>query len=111
RAVILIEACEESGSYDLPAYIEHLAPRIGQLSLVVCLDSGCANYDQLWTTTSLRGLVVGTLEVSLLTEGVHSGDGSGVVASSFRVLRQLLARLEDANSGRIELEELNLPIP
>ncbi|MEJ7596508.1 MAG: M20/M25/M40 family metallo-hydrolase, partial [Kofleriaceae bacterium] len=70
RCVVLIEACEESGSYDLPAYIDHLAPRIGDLSLVVCLDSGCANYDQLWSTTSLRGLVLGNLEVSLLTEGV-----------------------------------------
>ena len=111
RAVVLIEACEESGSYDLPAYIEHLAPRIGELSLVVCLDSGCANYDQLWSTTSLRGLVVGTLEVSLLSEGVHSGDGSGVVASSFRVVRQLLDRLEDADTGAIKLEALHVPIP
>jgi len=111
RAVILIEACEESGSYDLPAYIEHLAPRIGELSLVVCLDSGCANYDQLWSTTSLRGVLVGTLEVSLLSEGVHSGDGSGVVASSFRVARQLLERLEDADTGAIKLESLHVPIP
>ncbi|HET7544120.1 MAG TPA: M20/M25/M40 family metallo-hydrolase [Polyangiaceae bacterium] len=111
RAVVLIEACEESGSYDLPAYIEHLAPRIGELSLVVCLDSGCANYDQLWSTTSLRGLIVGTLEVSLLREGVHSGDGSGVVASSFRVTRQLLERLEDANTGEIKLAALHVPIP
>jgi len=111
RAVILIEACEESGSYDLPAYIEHLAPRIGELSLVVCLDSGCANYDQLWSTTSLRGVLVGTLEVSLLSEGVHSGDGSGVVASSFRVARHLLERLEDADTGAIKLESLHVPIP
>jgi len=111
RAVVLIEACEESGSYDLPAYIEHLAPRIGELSLVVCLDSGCANYDQLWSTTSLRGLIVGTLEVSLLSEGVHSGDGSGVVASSFRVARHLLERLEDANTGAIKLEALHVAIP
>ncbi len=111
RAVVLIEACEESGSFDLPAYIEHLGPRIGELSLVVCLDSGCANYDQLWSTTSLRGLVVGTLDVSLLSEGVHSGDGSGVVASSFRVVRQLLERLEDADTGRIKLDALHVPIP
>src|SRR5450432_1540206 len=111
RAVVLIEACEESGSYDLPAYIEHLASRIGEPSLVVCLDSGCANYEQLWSTTSLRGIIVGTLEVSLLSEGVHSGDASGVVASSFRVARQLLARLEDADTGLIELEELQVPIP
>lgn len=111
RTVILIEACEESGSYDLPAYIEHLAPRIGELSLVVCLDSGCANYDQLWSTTSLRGLVVGTLEVSLLHEGVHSGDGTGVVAASERIVRLLLDRLEDSRTGALLLAELSTEIP
>ncbi|HTR55674.1 MAG TPA: M20 family metallopeptidase [Kofleriaceae bacterium] len=111
RCVVLIEACEESGSYDLPAYIDHLAPRIGQLSLVVCLDSGCANYDQLWSTTSLRGLVIGNLEISLLTEGVHSGDGTGVIAASERVLRILLDRLEDAHTGQVKLPELATQIP
>jgi acetylornithine deacetylase/succinyl-diaminopimelate desuccinylase-like protein len=111
RCVVLIEACEESGSYDLPAYIEHLAPRIGELSLVVCLDSGCANYDQLWSTTSLRGLVIGNLEVSLLTEGVHSGDGTGVVAASERVIRQLLDRIDDSHTGTVKLEALATKIP
>jgi acetylornithine deacetylase/succinyl-diaminopimelate desuccinylase-like protein len=111
RCVILIEACEESGSYDLPAYIDHLAARIGTPSLVVCLDSGCGNYDQLWCTTSLRGLVIGTLEVSLLREGVHSGDASGVVASSFRVIRGLLDRLEDAATGQIKPAALAVQIP
>src|SRR5450432_3559486 len=111
RCVVLIEACEESGSYDLPAYIDHLAARIGTLSLVVCLDSGCANYDQLWSTTSLRGLVNGNLDVSLLTEGIHSGDGSGVVASSFRVVRQLLDRLEDSHTGLLKVAELSTEIP
>ncbi|RYZ02740.1 MAG: M20/M25/M40 family metallo-hydrolase [Myxococcales bacterium] len=111
RAVILIEACEESGSYDLPAYIEHLAPRLGELSLVICLDSGCANYDQLWSTTSLRGVVVGKLEVSLLTEGVHSGDGTGVVAASERVVRVLLDRLENSRTGAMLVPELEAPIP
>lgn len=111
RCVVLIEACEESGSVDLPAYIDHLAPRIGQLSLVICLDSGCANYDQLWSTTSLRGLINGTLDVSLLTEGVHSGDGSGVIAASERVIRQLLDRLEDSHTGQIKLAQLATEIP
>jgi acetylornithine deacetylase/succinyl-diaminopimelate desuccinylase-like protein len=111
RCVVLIEACEESGSFDLPAYIEHLAPRLGTPSLVVCLDSGSGNYDQLWCTTSLRGLVLGTLEVSLLAEGVHSGDGSGVIASSFRVARALLDRLEDAHTGAIRPLDLYAQIP
>ncbi|MDI1451698.1 M20 family metallopeptidase [Polyangium sp. 6x1] len=111
RCVVLIEAAEESGSFDLPAYIDALAPRIGKPSLVVCLDSGCGNYDQLWTTTSLRGLVQGTLEVRILREGVHSGSASGVAASSFRILRQLLSRIEDERTGRILLDELFAVIP
>ena len=111
RSLILIEACEESGSRDLPAYVEHLAPRLGTPSLVICLDSGCANYDALWVTTSLRGLVLGTLEVSLLREGVHSGDGTGVIAASERVLRVLLDRLEDSRTGAMLVPELETPIP
>ncbi|MCA9680066.1 MAG: M20 family metallopeptidase [Kofleriaceae bacterium] len=111
RTVVLIEACEESGSDDLPAYIDHLAPRLGTPSLVVCLDSGCGNYDQLWCTTSLRGLVLGTLEVSLLTEGIHSGDGSGVIASSFRIARSLIERLEDGHTGEIRALDLFAEIP
>ena len=83
----LIECCEESGSYDLPAYLEHLGPRLGEVDLVIGLDSGCGNYEQLWVTTSLRGLAAGTLTVEVLTEGVHSGDASGVVPSSFRIAR------------------------
>jgi acetylornithine deacetylase/succinyl-diaminopimelate desuccinylase-like protein len=101
RCVIIIEGCEESGSFDLPAYLELLSDRIGTPSLIVCLDSGSGNYYQLWGTTSLRGLVAGNLYVSLLRDGVHSGDGSGVVASSFRVLRQLLSRIEDERTGTI----------
>lgn len=111
RCVVLIEACEESGSYDLPAYVDHLAERIGKPSLVVCLDSGCGNYEQLWCTTSLRGLAGGNLTVKVLSEGVHSGDASGVVPSSFRLLRQLLSRLEDEDTGRIVIEDLHVEIP
>jgi len=109
--VILIEACEESGSYDLPAYIDALASRIGSPSLVVCLDSGCGNYDQLWTTTSLRGLIGGTLEAKILREGVHSGAATGIVASTFRILRQLLSRVEDDKTGRVLLDDLYTDIP
>ncbi|MGH8113682.1 MAG: M20 family metallopeptidase [Rhodanobacteraceae bacterium] len=111
RCVVMIEACEESGSYDLPYYVDHLAPRIGQPSLVVCLDSGCANYDQLWLTTSLRGMTGGELSVEVLTEGVHSGDASGVVPDSFRLVRQLLSRLENPDTGEIVPKELYAEIP
>lgn len=111
RCVVLIEACEESGSYDLPAYVDHLAERIGKPSLVVCLDSGCGNYEQLWCTTSLRGMAGGNFSVKVLSEGVHSGDASGIVPSSFRILRELLSRLEDETTGRIKSEGLFVEIP
>jgi acetylornithine deacetylase/succinyl-diaminopimelate desuccinylase-like protein len=111
RCVGLIESCEESGSHDLPAYIDALRPRLGQVGLVVCLDSGAGNYDQLWLTTSLRGMVSGVLKVEVLTEGIHSGDSSGVVPSSFRVLRQVLDRLEDSKTGNLLPESFHCEIP
>jgi acetylornithine deacetylase/succinyl-diaminopimelate desuccinylase-like protein len=111
RSIVVIEACEESGSFDLPFYVDHLAARLGRPSLVVCLDSGCGNYDQLWLTTSLRGLVSGSLRIEVLDEGVHSGHASGVVPSSFRILRQLLSRLEDEATGTVRPAEFWAEIP
>ncbi|ARH00551.1 M20 family metallopeptidase [Legionella micdadei] len=111
RCVLIIEACEESGSYDLPYYIDALKERIGEPSLVICLDSGAGNYEQLWMTTSLRGNVVGELTVELLSEAVHSGYGSGIVADSFRVAKQVISRIEDELSGEIKLPELHCDIP
>ena len=110
RCVVLIEACEESGSVDLPFYVEALAKRLGTPSLVVCLDSGCSTYDQLWATTSLRGIVNGELTVDVLTEGVHSM-ASGIVPSSFRIARTLLSRLEDEASGEIRVKDFTVDIP
>ena len=111
RCVILIEACEESGSYDLPFYIEALQERIGKPGLIICLDSGCGNYEQLWMTTSLRGLIGGTLSINVLRQGVHSGSGSGVAPSCFRILRQLLTRIENELTGDVLLPELHVNIP
>jgi acetylornithine deacetylase/succinyl-diaminopimelate desuccinylase-like protein len=111
RCLIVIEACEESGSGDLPAYIDALQDRIGTPSLVVCLDSGCGNYEQLWITTSLRGLITGNLTVSTLTEGVHSGGASGIVPSTFRIARQLLSRLEDERTGAIIPRNFYVDVP
>jgi acetylornithine deacetylase/succinyl-diaminopimelate desuccinylase-like protein len=111
RCVGLIETCEESGSFDLPVYVDALRDRLGAIGLVVCLDSGAGNYDQLWLTTSLRGNITGTLKVEILTEGVHSGDASGLVPSSFRILRQVLDRLEDSQTGRLLPESFHCEIP
>ena len=111
HCVVLIEGCEESGSFDLPYYIDLLEDRIGAPSLVVCLDAECGNYDQLWCTTSLRGNLTGTLRTDVLTEGVHSGTASGVVPSSFRVARQLISRIEDESNGHVLIEALHVEIP
>lgn len=118
RCVVLIEGCEESGSFDLPFYLDHLEKRIGTPSLVICLDSGCGNYDQLWSTTSLRGLIGGVLTIEVMeptadgsASGVHSGDASGIVPSTFRILRMLLDRIEDAATGGVKLPEVQVEIP
>jgi acetylornithine deacetylase/succinyl-diaminopimelate desuccinylase-like protein len=111
RCVGLIETCEESGSYDLPPYLDALAPRMGDVGLVVALDSGAGSYDELWATTSLRGLVNGTMTVRMLTEGVHSGDAGGAVPSTFRIARQLLDRIDDSATGMTKSPVFSAPIP
>jgi acetylornithine deacetylase/succinyl-diaminopimelate desuccinylase-like protein len=111
RCAGMIETCEESGSFDLPAYLEALAPRMGRVDFVIGLDSGCGDYERMWDTTSLRGLVGGRLTVEVLTEGVHSGDASGIVPSSFRIARKLLDRIEDATTGRVLPPQFHVPIP
>jgi acetylornithine deacetylase/succinyl-diaminopimelate desuccinylase-like protein len=111
RCVLLIEACEESGSIDLPAHLEALGAAIGDPSLVVCLDAECGNYEQVWCTTSLRGNLTGRLRVKVLTEGVHSGMATGIAPTPFRIVSQLLARVENPITGDILLEEFQAPIP
>jgi acetylornithine deacetylase/succinyl-diaminopimelate desuccinylase-like protein len=111
RLVVIIEASEESGSPDLPAYTDELADRIGEPDLVVCLDSGCPTWDRLWLTTSLRGLIALTLTVRVLEEGVHSGAAGGVVPSTFRIMRELLSRVEDETTGEILVPELHVRMP
>jgi acetylornithine deacetylase/succinyl-diaminopimelate desuccinylase-like protein len=111
RCVVLIEACEESGSVDLPAHLAALGDAIGTPSLVVCLDAECGNYEQVWCTTSLRGNLVGTLRVRVLTEGVHSGMATGIAPTPFRILEQLLVRIENPVTGDLLLDELHVNMP
>ena len=108
---LFIECSEESGSPDIAAYLEHLSGRIGTPDLIVVLDSGCANYEQLWITTSLRGMIGGNLTVRILDEAVHSGDASGIVPSSFRIIRKILSRIEDPENGEILPRFLHDKIP
>ena len=111
RILVLIEFSEESGSPDLPHYMDLCADIIGAPNLVICLDSGAGDYKRFWTTTSLRGLIGLKMKVEVLREGVHSGGASGHVPSSFRIARSLLSRLEDEKTGEILIDELNTEIP
>ena len=111
RCVLLIEASEESGSIDLPAHLDALGDAIGDPALVVCLDAEAGNYEQLWCTTSLRGNLTGRLEVRVLTEGVHSGMATGIAPTPFRLIEQILARIENMVSGEVVLDELQVRIP
>lgn len=111
RIILVIEFCEESGSEDLPFYVDKFSDRIGEIDLVICLDSGAGNYEQFWNTASLRGMVSGSLRIDVLKQGVHSGNASGLVPSSFRVARMLLDRIEDVNTGKLKLDALHVDIP
>lgn len=111
RCIVLIEASEESGSPDLPAYLGALGERLGSPGLVIALDSGGPTYDRLWLSSSLRGMLAATVRVSVLGHAVHSGSAGGVVPSSFRLLRQLLSRVESEVTGELSLPALNAPVP
>ena len=111
RCVVMIEASEESGSTDLEAYLDALRTHLGDVELMICLDSGALTYDRLWVTTSLRGVLNVEITISVLEHGQHSGAASGVVPSSFRILRQLLDRVEDVSTGHILLDEMTAVIP
>ena len=111
RCVILIEASEESGSIHLPAHLRALGQTIGEPSLVICLDAEAGNYEQVWCTTSLRGNVTGDLHIRMLNEGVHSGMGTGIAATPFRVAQQILARLESPITGDLLIDELQVSVP
>ena len=108
---LFIECSEESGSPDIRTYLKHLEEKIGTPDLILVLDSGCGNYDQMWVTTSLRGMIGGNLTVKVLNESVHSGDASGIVPSSFRIIRKILSRIEDPENGEIKPEFLHDKIP
>ena len=111
RINIIIEGAEESYTQDLEFYVDFLKEEIGNPSLIVCLDSGCEDYKRLWITSSLRGVISVDLKVSLLTQGIHSGIGGGLVAESLMVLRNLIDRIEDPLTAKMLLEDLFVQIP
>jgi acetylornithine deacetylase/succinyl-diaminopimelate desuccinylase-like protein len=107
---MITEGDEESGSGHMGAYLDHLKTRIGKPEICFCLDSGTLDYETFWLTNSLRGMLSCVVRVDILEQGVHSGDASGVVPSSFRIMRQLIERLENVETGEVT-SELYVDIP
>ena len=110
RCTFLIETCEESGSFDLPPYLDALSEEMGNPDMVVVLDSGGPDYEHVWMTEALRGLVSGTLSVKVSHEGIHSGNSGGSIPSSFRIIRILLDRVEDSSTGKVLIPEMHVEI-
>ena len=109
RCLVLVEASEESGSPHLPAHLEALAELIGTPSLVVCLDSGCNDYERLWVTTSR--------DWRRHAHRRHPRGGRALRrrqrcrAEHVRIARHLLERVEDVATGEIGSPELQVTIP
>ena len=110
RCTFLIETCEESGSFDLPPYLDALTGELGNPDMIVVMDSGGPDYDHIWMTEALRGLVSGTLSVKVSHEGIHSGNSGGSIPSSFRIIRELLDRVEDSKTGEVLIPEMHVEI-
>ena len=51
------------------------------------------------------------VRVDIVTEGLHSGSAGGVIPSTFRIMRQLLDRIEDSETGRVLLQSAHTTIP
>ena len=110
RLVFFFETDEESGSRDLMYYLTKYKEKIGEPSLIFCLDSGTTDYEHMCLTTSLRGVICFKLRVDVLTQGLHSGSSSGIVPSSFRIMRNILNQFENSNNGDL-IPELYVDIP
>lgn len=107
----ILDFDEEGGSVNLERYLEKFSFKIGTPDLCITLDSGAGDYNRIWNTTTERGIVTGTLTVKVLTDSVHSGDGSGIIPNPQRIMRHLLSRLEDPVTGKILPSEFQVEVP
>lgn len=101
RTVLVLETEEESGSPNLISLLTSAASLIGPLDVCFCLDSGCLDYEQLWTTSSLRGIAMIDLKVECGLTGYHSGEVGGLIPETFRIIRSLLNRIDNVDTGAV----------
>jgi hypothetical protein len=83
---------------------------IGKPDAMFCMDSGAIDYEQLWLTSSLRGVCNVDMTVECGKAGYHSGEVGGVVPETFRIVRQLLNRLDDPVTGEVT-QEFQIDVP
>jgi acetylornithine deacetylase/succinyl-diaminopimelate desuccinylase-like protein len=110
RIALVLETEEESGSPNLIELLELAKDYIGKPDYLFCLDSGAFDYNQLWLTSSLRGVTLCDVTVSAGKGGYHSGEVGGIVPETFRVMRHLLNRLDDPLTGKV-MPELETELP
>lgn len=108
---MVLETEEESGSANLLDLLALAKDVIGRVDYCFCMDSGAFNYEQLWCTSSLRGVTIVDVTVSGCKTGYHSGEVGGIIPETFRVMRTLLERVDDSATGEVRLPECKVEIP
>ena len=110
RICMVLETEEESGSENLIPLLKQAKDATGVPDFLFCMDSGCIDYEQLWMTSSLRGVAMVDIEVQAGVDGYHSGEVGGIVPETFRIVRSLLDRLDDKVTGKT-CPELQVELP
>ena len=110
RCAMVLETEEESGSPNLIPLLTVAKGLIGVPDIVFCMDSGSFDYNSLWLTSSLRGVTVVEVDVEAGKQGYHSGELGGIIPETFRVLRELLSRVDNAETGMCA-DEFQTEIP
>jgi acetylornithine deacetylase/succinyl-diaminopimelate desuccinylase-like protein len=110
RICLVLETEEESGSASLIPLLNQAKDVIGTPDVCLCMDSGAFDYNKLWVTSSLRGICILDLTVQVGKAGYHSGEVGGIVPETFRIVRQLLDRLDDSKTGE-PCDELKIEVP
>ncbi|WP_138444198.1 M20/M25/M40 family metallo-hydrolase [Sinomonas susongensis] len=101
---LFVEGEEESGSVSLESFLAQHGELL-ESDVVVVADSGVWRVGVPALTTSLRGLVDGTIELRALSHGLHSGTYGGPVLDAVTLLARLLATMHDA-TGAVAVEGL-----
>ena len=107
RICLIFEGAEESTDEHLTYYFNKLLPIIGENVIAfIPLDSGCADYDRLWITNSLRGVCDYEINIQTLDNNISFGpEASGRIAENLFILRKAIDAVMDTSTGDVKIEE------